>query len=237
MHKKPFFFAAALAVATGSLAAGILQNATFPAISQKGLKATFSNEAKFQLSGNEVDILGDAEQTVTDVAANGDVTIVENDTNTSVMVANKPVPAPSSQKTTYTVDKMGRLKAFSTGEAGQDQTGGRIFNLSAFLLPSKPVAPGESWTVKLPEDKKLGTVPITATYTFVKADKWKTFDVFEVKFTVNETGDGNTESSEGTMLIDQKSGLVDKMSAKVKNVVLSGVPVPLDGTISSVRKS
>lgn len=241
MKRSIFVLAAALAVSTVASASTLTQAAaskiTFPSVSQKGLKVTYSTKVSLTVNGMAIDFLSDAAQTVQDVAENGNATVEEVDSNISIMSGGQPIPAPSDQKSTYTIDKMGRLQAITASDAAPADTAAKMFNLSAFLLPDHAVAAGDSWTVELPADKKLGTVPIKAVYTFVKQDKWKAFDVYEIKYSIKETGDGNIEASEGVMMIDTKTGMIDHLTGSMTNVSLPGVPTPVNGTTTIERKS
>ncbi len=215
----------------------------FQYITKQGLVVKLADKAKLNLSGQNIEYLSDAKQTVTKVAANGDVTVVEVDSNVSIMVNGSPMPGPTNPSTTATMSKDGLLKDFSSESSAPGSTNDissqtRLFNLTMFAWPKNlSVKPGEKWEVKVPASKKLETYPIIATYTAEGYDSVGSFKAIKVKFSIKEDGIGTNASSSGEMWIDAKDGMTDKVIANVKDVTMAGAPGTVDGTLTVIRQS
>lgn len=209
----------------------------FTPITQKGLVAKLTDKANLTFSGQKVELLNDAKQTITEVAENGDITVQEDDSNLSVMVNGSPMPAPQTQSSTATMDKLGRLVQFKSASGDGSSSGSsqaRMFNLTILIYPGHDLKTGEKWTAEVPANTKLGTKPITANYTVDGIESIGKFKAIKVEFSLKEGGDG-TASSSGTMWIDVKDGMTDKITAKVSGVPLEGAPGNVDGTLESNR--
>lgn len=209
----------------------------FTPITQKGLVAKLTDKADLILAGQKVEILNDAKQTVTEISEAGDITVHEEDSNISIMVSGSPMPAPQGQTSTATMDKLGRLIKFQSGAAdagGSAESQARLFNLTLLIYPGHDVKPGEKWTAEVPANAKLGTKAVTASYTAEGIETVGKFKAIKVKFAIKEGGDGEASSS-GTLWIDVKDGMTDKVIATVKDVSMNGVPGTVEGTLNSNR--
>jgi hypothetical protein len=136
------------------------------------------------------------------------------------------VKQPSAAETVTAVttyDKLGVPMAIGGDNATPESF--RVANLTSFLAPGKPVAVGESWTVKIAADEKEKTRAVTHTYKVVSVDK----GVAIVDMSVAESTTDFPASAKGRVWVNLANGEQTKFDLLVKNMPIGGVYI--DGKV------
>jgi hypothetical protein len=99
----------------------------------------------------------------------------------------------------------------------------RLGNLSAFHLPGKPIAPGESWTAEIQPSAQRGNVGAIANYKFIGLDKVGAKEALRITESYKETRPSNPATSEAKIWVDATDGSVLKLEADWNNAPILGL--------------
>lgn len=228
----------ALASAVSAFASGPSANGvTLPKITKTGLTAHYADAATLNSPDTKIVITAKTTATITQIDADGSVTTDQADSDSKGTLNGKPITPDPPSVTLIKTDAAGKLISYKSTPASDDAWNSKRFNQTVLILPDHPVEYGSSWTVEVPANDEIGSAPFKAVYQLVKQEKWKTFDVYEIKFTIKETGDGNHEAAAGTILLDVHDGIYDKMEASFSYIQVPSGPNPFTGTEQIERTS
>jgi|GEM_PF-2699272 len=207
----------------------------FSAMPHVNDKATYHQQAKFTISGQDIDYSSDEAQTVLKVGADGSETVKAVDTNTVVSAGGNPLPSPPSAPSTTDSDGLGHVLKITSDQPTPAEAY-RLADLTAFVHNASDKTSG-GWTTRVPADAKTGAVPYVATYKVSGMEKIGSWDTYKIIFSVKETGPDPKASSDGTMWICKDTGWPAKIVANLHNAPLPGVPTPIEGTMTVTRTS
>jgi len=227
---KKYRFAGALAV----VAAAALSFAAFQDYSLKHA-AKAGEVFKYKMSG-ELSVMGQTVQMsatmvnkTTKVESNGNYVVESSMTDAKIVLngSEMDLGEQPSSTTTYKADGSVVDVAGEAVEAG----GGRMANLTAFVVSEKSVKVGDSWVHEIKGDPKKSTVDATGNYKFEAVEKLDGNDAAKVSYEIKEKGDAPATIS-GTAWIDVKTGNALKVESAWKDVPVPGAPSPVNGKMT-----
>jgi hypothetical protein len=193
--------------------------------------------ATAEVTGSTVDVERTVKSVVKEIKKTGEIVVISTDEGGKVNVGGQERDVPPSGPATITTDKLGRIVRYERPANDMSMMAPEVEQMMAvmqdYLLPEKPVKPGESWECQLPnpliKDKK-----VQVKTTFVGLDKHEDAPVWKIKQVV--TADVNTEggkfTAEFVFLADPANGI-----AKLADGTMKGVPTqygPLDIKLKAV---
>ncbi len=133
-----------------------------------------------------------------------------------------PQPAPPATKMTFKPNG-----AVAKVEGGDDMM--QQMNASQMVFPDKPIKVGDKWseTVKNP----AGELKIE--YELVGVEKVGEMEALKIKVTARTVNgkEGESYSADGFNWVDPKTGMMVKMEARIKGLMVEGAPAPIDGAL------
>ncbi|MCH8978441.1 MAG: hypothetical protein IH945_04265, partial [Armatimonadetes bacterium] len=97
-------------------------------------------------------------------------------------------------------------------------------SLMIIMWPQKPVDVGSEWKIETKADSDKGTFDMTYKYEIVERGDLLGHDCFKIDFETEETSGGGA-SSEGTVWIDVKTGLMVKVDADMYGAPMMGFAI------------
>jgi hypothetical protein len=188
----------------------------------------------FTIYGNDVFYTSTVTDKVTEVAKDGSYTVASTQSEVSAS-AGQDLPVEKNEKPSYTVyDAKGHVLDLKGEQAAASW---RDAYLSAFVLPDKPVAKGDTWSATLPPKADLKTPGASINYTSLGMDTVPIAGIqvlrVDEKFAENSQSDRAT--STGTIWVDPRDGSVVKMEEVWRNAPILGVSTLVNGNISYER--
>jgi hypothetical protein len=227
------------AIGVATLAAAVLASAltadyTLNYTPKVGTVTKYKMTGNFDFEGQEIMFTANVTNKVTKVNPDGSYTMEEAQTDAKVSFGGQEMEAPAGSPNMTTFDAAGRVLDIQGDMV--DASAYRTAAMSTFYKPSKAVKLGDSWTVDLKADEKIGTVESKATYT-VEAEEqvgqWKTV---RISYEVKEVSGSTPASSSGKIWIDPADGEMVKVEGVWKDVPVPGAPAPITGKVVVARQ-
>ncbi len=221
MKTRPLVIAALLAAA--AVQAG-QQNYSIQYKPVKGSKTAYS--LSFAIDSPSIKVTYEAKIVNEVVEVKDDGTFIMASYQSDGVTIVDGVKQPSAAETVTAVttyDKLGVPMAIGGDNATPESF--RVANLTSFLAPGRPVAVGESWTVKIAADEKEKTRAVTHTYKVVSVDK----GVAIVDMSVVESTTDFPASAKGRVWVNLANGEQTKFDLLVKNMPIGNVYI--DGKV------
>jgi len=228
----PILAAAALAAA----AAGDEKTVTLARTVKSGDVVEYKIVTNAEVLGGEAVVTQKSKVTVKEVKPNGDVVWVTETSEGKITFGGMEQEMPAQPPVTEIRSKTGRLVEYNRPEVQGGLTTAELEKamsaMSETLLPEKPVAPGETWTVEL-DNPAVKDKKITVKTTFVGTEKVGEADAWKVQQKAEADADdkGAKLLIETTAFLDPATGLPVKSETKVSNL-----PTNMFGPISFVTK-
>lgn len=205
-----------------------------------GVTVHFASKMVAQVGETEATITRSASQTVKEVKPTGEAVLENTDEGGTASYGGQDRDIPGGTVTTLTLDKDGHIADFKTDGGGMAVASVETQTLIAYayhiLLPTKAVAPGDSWETTLDNPAAKGK-KLTLKTTFVGLDKVEGADVWKLKQTVDADID-NAEGKakfESTTWLDPTNGMEVKSTSSAKNLPTNfGV---MSWTVTTTRKA
>lgn len=195
-----------------------------------GQKARYTSTANISLSvaGQDLKIEEEtqSESTVKQVNDDGSVVFTQETLSTKTSFNGEPMPdeGEKSAPRTLTLAANGRLVSYEDPDLDTEDPnaslGLRLLHASNLVFSDNPVGPGDTWSVNLPGDDKLGTKAAKATYTFEKFDELNGRRVAIISMTYAESSGSPAMSAKTTHWVEIESGDSIKNTSAVNNVPL-----------------
>lgn len=112
----------------------------------------------------------------------------------------------------------------------------RIANASAFYLPDKPLAIGDSYSVKVAANQTRTTPSATVTYKLTAQEKIGDVNALQFTETYKEDVNANGLDANGKVWVDPASAIVLKVDQDWRNTPLLGTSSFVNGHISYARE-
>jgi hypothetical protein len=203
---------------------------------------TFKYRFTMEMTFGEMSVVATMNITNKVIKVDGDGNVVMEGSSSDGMVKfgdqEMPIPASPASKTTFKPNGT-PVKV----EGGTDSANAlRMARLNSHLFPDKAVKIGDKWSAEVKGEGNLPT--LKAEYELLAKEKVGDIDTLKIKFTIQEVAnqkEGGTPSMldnaniSGHAWIDPKTGMLVRMTAKVKGMPAEGAPMPLDGTLTMER--
>lgn len=226
------FGVAALAAAVA--ASALVADYTFAYSPKVGTTTKYKMKGNFDFEGQEIMFTASVTNKVTKVGPDGSYTVEESQTDAKVSFGGQEMEAPSGSPNLTTFDAQGRVVAIQGDMV--DASAYRTAGMSTFYKPGKAVKMGESWTVDLKGDEKLGTVDAKATYTVEGEEMVGQWNTVRISYEVKEVTGSMPASSSGKIWIDPADGEMVKVDGVWKDVPVPGAPAPITGKVVVERQ-
>jgi copper(I)-binding protein len=202
---------------------------------------TFKYRHTMEMTFGEMSIVSTTNITnkVIRVDADGNVVMESSYSDGMMKVGDQEIPIPASPATRTTLKPNGMPVKV---EWGLDSTDALRMGQFTNFFPEKAVKIGDKWSAELKGDGSA--LAIKAEYELVAKEKVGDLDTLKIKVTsklsVQEAAkEGGMPSlqvnASGHIWIDPKTGMLVRMTAKVKGMPAEGAPMPLDGTLTMER--
>ena len=216
-----------LAVASASVLAGY----SFKRAVKEGDKYSYTLKGDLEVAGMSVTLTGKASEKVTKVEADK-YTIESTQSDTKVNVGGQEMAQPDRTETEIRTIT-GKIIELKSEQVSPESY--RLSNLNAFVTPDKEINIGETWTATFKADEKTGAVDAKTEYKYVGDEKVGDWDTAKVEAVAKETKDSSAQINT-TYWISKVDGSVVRSVSKLKEVMMAGVPAPLNGTIEQKRE-
>lgn len=183
---------------------------------QSGAKTKFSFAINFVMADATADVSG-----ILASEAKEEAKLVQSYEKVKVVVNDQELDYPF-EASNIVLDKSGFLKEITGGIEGGDTA--RIYLATQFVIPSEPLAKGETWKKQVAKNEGLKIGDLTYEATYAGAEKLGEADSH--RYTTKLTESGNDFSAENTIWVDA-NGKVLKLEGKFKNM-----PVPAASTVA-----
>ena len=163
-------------------------------------------------------------QTITEVAANGNITR-ESKTELSEVTFNgmkSPEEDLSKRTETYTITPTGTLVSYKTVDPDSAKTQARISVSNTIVFPATPIGVGDKWVHEYKADNDLGTHDAHADFEVLSADKVAGVDTLKIKMTFKEAGADTPLGTTGTYVVEKISGDTISADIEIENLKLGG---------------
>jgi hypothetical protein len=180
--------------------------------------------------------------TVTDVAANGNITRESELESMEITVNGEKSPTPDEKnRHSFTVRPDGSLVAFKdfSNQPDPAKSQMRLFAATNPVFPPKPVGIGEKWNLETKADADLGIRAGQADYEVLGFEKVGGADTIKVKMLYKETRETPPLSVQGTFWIEKSTGDAVVAEFEIENFSFGEGPmsVPVSGKIRQERIS
>lgn len=197
--------------------------------------ATFSLKMTLTVFGDEAIYTSTVQEKVVEVSAEGNISIEKSQTNykatlfgEEAIVANEDIPKP-----VYTSKPNGAIVGIKSELQKADVY--RMAEFEAVRLPAKAVAVGDTYSVEIAANTKLGTHKAKADYKIEASEMVANYDTFVATFTYAEQIPDNPASSAGKVWINKADGSVVKLEATWTNAPIPEAPGQTSGTVKLER--
>jgi len=152
------------------------------------------------------------------VAANGDVTLI-NDTESATMSMNgQPTEPDQSMFTPNTIVTRKDNSLISiTGPNGPELDDGRLFYATHIVFSDKPVGVGDKWTRNVAADAAHGVAAGTGTYEVVAFEKVGAIDTVKIQMTFQEKDGASPVKATCTFWVERATGADVKADGRIEN--------------------
>ena len=221
-----------LAAAVG--ASALVADYTFAHTPKVGAVAKYKMQGVFDFEGQEITFMASTTNKIVKVNDDGSYVIEENQTDAKVVFGGQEMDAPTGGPTTSKISADGRILDIQGDMV--DSSAYRTAMMSSFFKPAKGVKMGESWTVDVKGDDKLGSVDAKATYTIEAEETVGAWKCVRVKYDVKETKGQIPAGSNGLVWISLEDGEMVKVQGVWKDVPVPGAPAPINGKMTVTRQ-
>ena len=175
--------------------------------------------------------------TVSAVAANGDLTLIDDTESVEVSMNGQAMPADPRMmtKSTIVVRANGSLVSYTKANGTDVQTDVRMFAATNPIFPDTPLKAGDTWSRSMQADAKSGARAARADYEVLAFETADGSAAVKIKMTYTEVI-APALSTSATFWIDRATGDPIKVEGTVQNFPLdtaSGVTASL--TITQTR--
>ena len=174
--------------------------------------------------------------TVTEVGADGRLTMRQEMESASVSIAGNAIPSPPTPAPNTLVTSPTRaLMTYKSGEGNAEQTSmeTRMYSATTVVFSDKPVAVGDTWTRTIAADPALGLQPAKAEYRVLAFEKVGTVDTVKISMSCIESGPDGLQAS-GTFWVDRVTGEDVKAEYQFKNAPFPDLGLA-SGTVKQER--
>jgi len=201
---------------------------------------TYKATVKANVQGMDIVIEQSQKQTIKTVKDNGTVVILIEDLGGVMKFNGTETEQKGGAPSTETRDKLGKLIDFQHESEPMAIFTPEIQKLLAamsdLLLTDKEVGEGDSWDTLLDNPaSKDNKVKVKTTY--VGMDKVEGVDLWKFKQTTEAVvnADGSKTSTDTTIWINPKDGLMEKVDAKLKDVPSTAGPIDFSMAVQRVK--
>ncbi len=231
LNKRFAIGAVLLAAAVG--AGAWVADYSFVYTPKVGAVTKYKMQGVFDFEGVEVTFSATGVNKVVKVLDNGNFTVEETQSDAKVVYGGTESEIPSGgTTTTYTAD--GRVIEIQGDSV--DGSAYRTAAMSSFFKPGKPIKMGDSWTVEIKGDDKLGSVDAKATYTVEAEETVGAWKCVRVKYDVKETKGQTPAGSTGKVWVSLDDGEMVKVEGVWKDVPVPNAPAPISGKMTVTRQ-
>lgn len=225
--------ATSFAIAASGMSSRLFDDtATLKYVPKVGDTAKYRVKVVIDIPGSTAEVSLLDSHKILSVDPSGDYVEESKNTEGKIVFSGKDNPIPEeTTKTTYHPD--GNVAKIEGTDVTADSY--RTENLQQFFPPAAAVKVGDSWTVQVKADPKLGTVAMKVDYKVESAERIGDHSTFKIKATSKEEG-STPGMSDGYVWIDTKDGTLVKVEAKVTNLPVPNSSSPVNGTVSVIRE-
>lgn len=188
----------------------------------------------FTVYGNDVFYTAEDTERVVSVEKDGTYSVESTQANMHANNGNDLLVQPNPNRVVSLYDKRGMVLDFQGEPSGQSW---RDANLSCFVLPDKPVAKGDTWTVNVPAklDREAPGATITYTYKGPEADKMGGVSVVRIEEKYAEVTQSTPATATGTIWVNPVDGTVVKLEEEWRNAPILGLSTVVNGHVAYER--
>lgn len=219
----------------GAAALVLAQGVPIARTAKVGDVATYSLTITLNLFGDVAVYTSKVTEKVVEISATGDISVEKSQTDykatmfgDEATVVDQDMPKP-----VYTHKPNGTLVGVKSELQVADVY--RMAELEAVRLPEKAVAVGETYTIEVAANAKLGTHKAKSTYKIEAEEKVGTYDTIMASFTYAEQIPSDPAGSIGKVWINKADGSVVKLEAEWTNVPIPLAPAQTSGTVKFER--
>lgn len=231
---KTRFTLGSMVLAAAVLAGAWTADYTFKYTPKVGTTTKYKMSGTFDFEGMEILFTADVSNKITKVNPDGSYTMEEAQTDGKVSFGGQEMEAPAGSPNLTTFDASGRVLDIKGDMV--DASAYRTACVSTFYKPSKSVKIGDSWTVEIKADEKLGIIESKAVYTVEAEEQMGQWNAVRIAFEITELTGTTPAGSSGKIWIDPSDGEMVKVEGLWKDVPVPGAPAPITGKVTVVRQ-
>ena len=220
MHGNRIVVFACLAAIAAIASASALDAVNLKRNAKVGDVNSWKLSVDMDMQGTEVNFSADITEEVLKVNEDGSFTVSERTENQVVMVGGSEQAGPESPGVETTYAASGKILKIESEQMDSDAY--RFSSLMIIMWPTKAVDVGSEWKVETEADSEKGTFDMTYEYEIVERGDLLGHDCFKIDFKTEETSGGDA-SSEGTVWIDVKTGLMVKVDGDMYGAPMMGM--------------
>jgi hypothetical protein len=196
---------------------------------QTGDIARYTVKMVFDDGGQKAEMSGKAEDRITKVEPNGNVTNEHNLFGMKVKIGDQEIDVSDTKKQISVLKPTGEILEMP-GLAAQE---GRFAYATMIVVPEAGIKDGEVWSR---EFSPKGARPVRQEYTAVKPEKVGSFESMKLRFKSWETSGARPIKAEGTAWVTLADGRLARLEATVDGVPMGddGKPTKLSLTLERV---
>jgi hypothetical protein len=168
--------------------------------------------------------------TVTEVAANGNITMESVTESVEVTMNGQKGPPPDDldKKSITVIAPDGSLVSYKSGSSDTDSAKleGRMFYANNPIFAAMAVGVGDKWTKEFAGNSDIGIEPSKAEYELVAFEKVKDIDAAKIKMSFKENGGTPPITTTTTVWVDKASGDSVQADFEFEGVPFGGKGAP-----------